>query len=120
MRFNVTRNTSSNPPHHTSQDKTLKNFTNKSSRIKAALTSMTCVLILTASSSSFADAHFGIGLSDGEKNLTWVENNVSVSDEMATKLNAQWNAKEEEFFSDVDYEEYVKSFKLYMVFKRNF
>jgi len=120
MRFNVTRITNPKHSHRISKDKTLKNYTSKSSRIKSAVTSMACVLILTASSSLFADAHFGVGLSDGEKNLTWVENNVSVTDEMATKLNAQWNAREDEFFTDVDYEEYVKSFKLYMVFKRNF
>jgi hypothetical protein len=94
----------------------LKKLFNKNKLLK----STGCALILIASPSVFADTHFGFGLSDGDKKVTWVQKAVSVSDELATKIDTRWNAKEEDFFTDVDYDTYLKSFKLYMVFKRNF
>lgn len=119
MRFSLNRRYNDKNPHHTSQDTTRKNPINKPINAKTPLISIACALILTASSSVFADAHFGIGLSDGDTNVTWVENDVSVDDDIKVKTDDRWNAKEDDL-SIVDYEAYMKSFKLFMVFKRNF
>lgn len=85
-----------------------------------SLKTIACAVILTASSSVFADAHFGVGLSDRDKKVTWLENDVSVSDDITTQTDDRWNAKEEDFSILDDYQGYLKSFTLYMVFKRNF
>jgi hypothetical protein len=72
-----------------------------------------------ASSTVHADAHFGFGVSDGDRQLTWLENDLSVSDDINTQFDVQRNAKEDDV-TDIDYEAYIKTFKLYMVFKQKF
>jgi hypothetical protein len=112
------------PLHFSKLSKTIQNNTPKGKSKKLIdfnlfLKSIGCALILTASPCLFADAHFGVGLSDGDKKVTWVDSDVSVSDDIATEIDDRWNGKEVNT-SDIDYETYVKSFNLYMVFKRNF
>ncbi|KPJ93899.1 MAG: hypothetical protein AMJ53_06350 [Gammaproteobacteria bacterium SG8_11] len=92
----------------------------RSHHLSTVVKSVACAILFISSSTVIADTHFGVGVSDGDKNLTWVENDVSVSDDMVTKLDPRWNEKEVDDITDINYETYVKSFKLYMVFRRNF
>ena len=97
----------------------LKNRFLSRSFLKYSIKTLACTIFLTASSLSLADTHFGLGVSDGDRKVTWLGNNLSVSDELAMKSDYHWLEKEEAT-SDINYEAYLKSFKLYMVFKRKF
>lgn len=86
---------------------------------KAFVMAMACMICLMVCPTVFADGFFGFGVSDGDRKLTWLDNDVSVSDEMNRKYDYYWKTKEEDT-SDIDYQAYVKTFKLYMLFKQNF
>ena len=103
-------------PVFTSPNSSKTNLTSINKLLKTA----SCALILTASSSVFADTHFGFGLSDGEKKVTWLQKDVSVSDDITSKFDEHLQDKEDELSVLDDYDTYIKGFKLYMVFKRNF
>ena len=86
---------------------------------KYSFISITCAIFLTVSSTAIADASFGFGVSDGDRQLTWLENDLRVSDDISTQFDNFRQTKEEDV-TDIDYEAYLKAFKLYMVFKQKF
>lgn len=71
------------------------------------------------SSAASADTFFGFGVSDGDRKLTWLENDLSVTDDIATQFDVFRDTKEDDV-TDIDYEAYLKSFRLYMVFRQKF
>jgi len=81
---------------------------------------LSITLVLFASSAVSADAAVGLGVSDGDHRLMWLEtNDWSVSREIANQYDERWNTKEEDL-SGLDYDTYMKSFRWYMVFERKF
>lgn len=119
MPLSVSYAVSANTSHQQSQITSPHSTNRKCTPIRLSLKVIACALLLTASSAVIADTQFGFGISDGDRKLTWLKNDVSVSEEVAARFDNSRNAKEEEI-SDIDYEAYLKTFKLYMVFKRSF
>jgi len=88
----------------------------KTQRLCSILLCATCIL---TSPAIFADAFFGFGVSDGDRKLTWLKNDVSVADELNRQYDEHWQDKEEDI-NNLDYDAYVKTFKWYMVFQQKF
>jgi len=76
----------------------------------------------------FAETHFGFSVDTGDQKVSWVSERRTAADK-GGKLGFQvaedqqvekadrWNPS---YDTDIDYGEYIKSFKLYLVIKKAF
>lgn len=94
------------------------------SRIKSATKALAYWLAFLSTNVLFspitlADTDIGIELTNGERKVTWLGNDLSVSKDNSTATADRWNPEWEED-NLFDYSAYVKNLKLSVMIQHNF